>query len=204
MTSQPVDPLLIERVAARAGLALDVALVTALARFGDLFLLWNEKINLGGRIDATELVERHFLDSFVAAQFIAPHQSVIDVGSGGGLPAIPLALVRPLTRFELHEPVGKKVAFLRTAVRDLDLGARVKVLAERVEAPTSSSVPQHFDVAMSRATLSPGTWLTLGRLLVQPRGRVLVFATDEEADGCVGPTKVLGYGVNRRLLSFDR
>jgi 16S rRNA (guanine527-N7)-methyltransferase len=107
---------------------------------------------------------------------------VIDVGSGGGLPAIPLALLRPELAFELCEPIAKKAAFLRTALRELDLGGRATVRTARGETVAKEiekGGPRAFDVAISRATLAPEKWLALGRRLVRPGGRVFVLTTPE-------------------------
>ena len=199
---EQVDADLVRRAAGAEGLSLAPSACAALAQFGSLFLRWNTKINLGGRISARELVERHFADAFAAAQFINDGTAVVDVGSGGGLPAIPLALVRPGVRFELWEPTAKKVAFLRTAVRELDLGSRVVVHAGRIDSAALTEGGGLFDMAISRATFAPLVWLELGRGLIAPGGKVLVFATNEEPEGCPLPLITHSYGSNRRLLVF--
>lgn len=201
--SEAVAPESVATAAAAQELTLAPSVCQALAQFGDLFLRWNTKINLGGKISAPELVGRHFADAFAAAGFVGAATAVIDVGSGGGLPAIPLALVSPPTaRFELWEPTAKKVAFLRTAVRELGLGNRVVVRPGRVGATPPRQGDDLFDLAVSRATFAPVEWLNLGRALVRPDGRVLVFGTDEEPEGCPAPLVTHRYGANRRLLVF--
>jgi 16S rRNA (guanine527-N7)-methyltransferase len=197
-----LDPAQIGAVAARVAVALTESQARRLAAFGDLFLRWNEKINLGGVITPTGLVEQHFLDAFAAARFVGPMDSVVDVGAGGGLPAIPLALLRPQATFELYEPTTKKVAFLRTAIRDLALGVYVTVRQARLEDPLPLSILARFDVATSRATFPPGRWIDLGRRLVRPGGRVVVFGTDEEVPGRPDAAEIYRYAPNRRLLRF--
>src|SRR5436190_1727343 len=113
------------------------------------------------------------------AQPDAPTSRVADVGSGGGLPAIPLAVLCPNLHFQLLEPVAKKTAFLRTAVRELGLGERVTVTAKRAE----TIAPAEFDVAMSRATLPPPEWIQLATQLVRPGGRIFVLASDGSDPG---------------------
>ena len=105
---------------------------------------------------------------------------VVDVGSGGGLPAIPLALLRAELTVALVEPIAKKAAFLRTAIRELEIGDRVSVRVTRGEALAQTIVADPgsaFDVAISRATLAPQKWLALGARLVRPGGRVFALAT---------------------------
>lgn len=174
-----------------------------LGRFGELLLEWNARINLGGPRLEEELVVRHFVDAFAASTRIPAGAHVADVGSGGGLPAIPLALTRPDLSLELFEPVGKKVAFLRTAVRELALASRVKVHPQRVDVSVPSPLRGQFDVAMSRATWAPDRWLPVGRALVRAGGQVLVFATGLEDPPLPTPHGQLVYAADRQLLSFS-
>lgn len=193
---------LIPEVASRLGVVLSAGNVDRLAGFADLFLRWNSRINLAGEVSTAELVGKHFLDSFAAARFISESARVIDVGSGGGLPVLPLAIIGVGAAFEIHEPTAKKVAFLRTAVRELNLGARVKVSSDRIRFPPGLALRRSFDVALSRATFSPAEWLGLGRELVRDDGRVLVFGTHEERLGDCEPLQTLAYGPGRRILVF--
>jgi len=145
-----------------------------LASYLALLLTWNERINLTGARTIDELVREHLPDAFALAGRIADAKvKVADVGSGGGLPAIPLLLLQARARVVMFEPIAKKTAFLRTAVRELGLGERAQVEARRVDAATAEA---GFDVAISRAALPPKEWLALARHLVIPGGRVFVLA----------------------------
>lgn len=197
-----VDPAAVARLAATMGVDLGALSLDGLTRFAQLFLAWNQRINLGGDFAAGELVARHFLDSFAASRAIGHGQSVIDVGSGGGLPAVPLAVIRDDLRFQLCEPTAKKVAFLRTAVRELALGGRVGVRSGRIE--PGASTGSLADVAMSRATFAPAVWLDLGLGLVRPGGTVLVYATGPENWGTRVPVSDDAYAPGRRLVTFRR
>jgi 16S rRNA (guanine527-N7)-methyltransferase len=104
---------------------------------------------------------------------------VVDVGSGGGLPALPLALLRDGLTVELCEPIAKKGAFLRTAIRELGLSDRVRLNATRGEL-LADAQGGRFDVAISRATFAPVDWLPLGRRLVRPGGRVFALAAPDD------------------------
>jgi 16S rRNA (guanine527-N7)-methyltransferase len=151
----------------------------AIARYASLLLTWTARINLTGAVSLENLAAEHLPDSFALASRLsdAGALSTIDVGSGGGLPALPLAILCPNLSIRLLEPIAKKAAFLRTAVRELELGARVKVETKRAQ----TVAPATFDVALSRATLPPRAWLPLAAELVRPGGRVFLLAAADEA-----------------------
>lgn len=121
-----------------------------LERFAALLLKWNAVQNLVSRETEAVLWERHIVDSLQVLPLIGhPAANVLDVGSGGGLPALPLAIALKGSgaRFTLAEPTTKKVAFLRTAIRELQLPATVH--AGRVQEIDSRETS--FDLITSRA-----------------------------------------------------
>lgn len=153
---------------ARLGVVATEAQVGQLVRYAEELLRWNARINLTAARSHDDALQ-HVLDSAA----IVPHvpretQRVIDVGSGGGLPAIPLAVLRPDVEVTAIEPVHKKHAFLQHARRVLGL-ARFVARAERVEDQRGGE----YDVATSRATFALPAWLETGRALVRPGGLVL-------------------------------
>lgn len=128
--------------------ALDLDLPDAvrdrLIAYVELLARWNAAYNLTAVRDPGEMVARHLLDSLA----IAPHVSgttLADLGSGAGLPGIPLALVAPERQVTLVDSNGKKARFLREAVRALKL-ANVRVIEGRVQ-----DVPGQFDCVTARA-----------------------------------------------------
>lgn len=194
---------LIRSEARHLAVDLEDAAVERLARFAVLFFKWNERINLASISDPEELVARHYVDSYAASRFIPPNSRVIDIGSGGGLPALPLAGFRTDILVECFEPIHKKAAFLRTAIRELGLAERALVRGEAVDLPVQPTLAFQADVAMSRATLEPAAWLALGRALVRPGGRVLVFATAHSEGAMPAAGGSLAYARNRRLLCYE-
>lgn len=121
---------------------------------------WNQAYNLTAVREPAKMLTHHLLDSLA----VLPHvrgNHVLDVGSGAGLPGIPLALARPQWRIVLLDSNHKKATFLRQAVIELRL-ANVDVVSERVESWKS---PQQFDTVVSRAFSDLAEFLSLaGRL----------------------------------------
>jgi 16S rRNA (guanine527-N7)-methyltransferase len=146
----------------------------ALARFVSLLLTWNEKINLTGARTFEEVVTSHLPDSLAMMGVVPAGARLIDVGSGGGLPAVPFAILRPDVTLRLVEPRARRAAFLRTAVRELAL-PHVEIDNARLEEGATGD----HDVASSRATFQPEEWAARGVSLVRPGGRCLVFANHE-------------------------
>lgn len=143
--------------------------IDLLREYRSLFLRWNQKINLSAARTEVDLDE-HLRDCEAVIPHLAAASAVIDVGSGGGLPVVVAAIALPSVRFTALEPVHKKHAFLRTAIRELALN-NLEALAERHDVH-----PRHdYDAAMSRATFDLVEWLSIGSTLVRPGGVVLGF-----------------------------
>lgn len=143
------------------------------ARYRELLLAWNEKINLIGP-EAKQNIDAHLDEALAAAALLEPQGEVLDFGSGGGLPAIPMAIVSAEARFHLVEADQKKWAFLKHAVRELGLNAQVH--GDRL-ARVLERLPeeQQFDLVVSRAVGSPEQWLPLLARRLADRARVGLF-----------------------------
>ena len=121
-----------------------------LAQFGQLEALykeWNEKINVISRKDIDQLYERHVLHSLGIAKIISflPDEKVLDVGTGGGFPGIPLAILFPETQFYLVDSIGKKIKVVQEVASALGL-QNLKAAHLRAE-----QVDEKFDFVVSRA-----------------------------------------------------
>lgn len=137
--------------------------------FNALFLKWNKAINLSSARSVAEINE-HITDCLYLVQRLNDFRSVLDVGSGGGLPVVVAAIGRPEIQFTAIEPVHKKHAFLRTAIRELELD-NLEALAIRVEGHRIHS----YDAACSRATFDLNEWFAIGLGHVRPGGTVFGF-----------------------------
>lgn len=113
------------------GLAPDEPLVSALLTYRDLLVKWNRAYNLTAVREPGEMITRHLLDSLAVLPHLDPVDT-LDVGTGAGLPGIPLALACPDQRFVLLDSNGKKTRFVNQARRELGLN-NVEVVHARVE-----------------------------------------------------------------------
>ena len=113
------------------GLSLDDAQQQALLAYRDLLVKWNRAYNLTAVRDPGEMIQRHLLDSLSVLAHL-DDRDTLDVGTGAGLPGIPLAIARPDLRFVLLDSNGKKTRFVRHARRELGL-SNVEVVNTRVE-----------------------------------------------------------------------
>ena len=129
------------------GLALNEAQIDQMLAYLALLSKWNAVYNLTAIRDPQEMVKRHLLDSLSAAPAFVDARNVLDVGAGGGLPGMMLAIAYPQTRISMIDTVSKKTAFLSQAKAELGL-SNVTVFTGRVE---QLEVTEKFDVITSRA-----------------------------------------------------
>jgi 16S rRNA (guanine527-N7)-methyltransferase len=148
----------------------------ALLDFLDRFYSWNR---YGGftRIPREHGVRLHLLDSLSVVNDLADAVSITDLGTGGGMPGIPLALVLRGSEFTLVESRGRRCTFLREVVRDYGLGSRVRVLEG--DAWDLARGAKRFDAVLARAFLPPRELLVLGSQLIAA-GRIIVMGSDED------------------------
>ncbi len=117
-----------------------------LERYVDILLDRGVRWGLIGPREGDRIWDRHIANSLVLVDLIATGASVVDVGSGAGLPGIPLAIARPDLRMTLLEPMLRRTTFLKDVVDELGLGARVQIVRGRAEELTTT-----YDVVTVRA-----------------------------------------------------
>jgi 16S rRNA (guanine527-N7)-methyltransferase len=187
--------------AALAGLSSDPAVLTALERYVELFLERNAAMNLSAARDPSALAE-HVRDSLAIARYV--REPLVDVGSGGGFPAIPIVIATGI-HATLIESATKKARFLREVASDLDLP--IEVRAERAEdAARNPALRGTFSSATARAVSNMPTvleltvpFLKVGGLAVLQRGRLDSAERTAAADAAL----VLGAEIDEEILASE-
>lgn len=164
------------RRSAKAGLTLGDEVAARLIAYYDLLSRWNRKINLTALDDPDEAIDRLLVEPLVAARYLpAPNARLMDIGSGGGSPAIPLKLAAPGISLTMVEVKTRKSAFLREAVRHLELDRTVVETSRYEELLARPELHEVFDLLSLRAVkVEAATLLTLQAFVV-PDGQVFLF-----------------------------
>ena len=160
-------------------LSTSTGLLPQLSTYLDVLLRWNSYTNLTAIRDPAEIVQRHFGESLFAASLLPRDGSLLDLGSGAGFPGIPIQLLHPELHVTLAESQGKKAAFLREAVRVLQL--KTEVWPRRAEDLPSLS---RFDTVALRAVDRMDRAVPLAARLA--RARLCVIAGSADAENIYG------------------
>lgn len=199
----------LERGVRALGLELSPEQIDLLLQFLALLVKWNRVYNLSAVREPSQMVRRHLLDSLAVCPYLRSG-SCIDVGSGAGLPGLPLAIARPDMRFCLLDSNNKKTRFMQQVVLELRLG-NVEVVQNRVEAYRPSG---KFDNVIARAFAALPELQRLARHLLEDRGQLMAMVARED-DGVStqgGPgyrylgtreLQVPGTSAERRLKLFE-
>ena len=136
---------------------------------------WTRKINITTITDPIEVASNHFLDSLVPAQFIPPEAAMLDIGSGGGFPGIPLKVLLPKLSVTLIDASRKKISFLKHVIRTLGLN-NIEALHMRAEdLAVHPSYINRFDVVISRALSSLEIFVRLALPLLACGGVIIAL-----------------------------
>ena len=157
------------------GIALDQNQVARFAAHAGELIKWNEKFNLTTITDPREMALKHYLDSIVPANRIPSFSSVLDIGSGGGFPGIPLKIVCPAIRLTLIDGSRKKINFLKHALRSLqmhDVEARHARAEQLSDNPDFASA---FDVIACRALSSLDSFVQMALPLLAEEGIIIAW-----------------------------
>lgn len=157
------------------------ALIQPLEQFLDLLVKWNRVYNLTAVRDPVEMVDRHLVESLLMSRWLPPVTQasaevfdVMDIGSGAGLPVIPLAIARPDLSFVSIESNGKKSRFQQQVLLELKL-SNVHIINDRVE---NVSISSH--TVLARAFTAPEKFLQIAQPLCVANGRVVIMLGQAE------------------------
>lgn len=179
MTTREALQSRLERGIAALGIELPDDAVGRLLDYRELLERWNTAYNLTAVRDADEMVTRHLLDSLAVVPFVQG-RTLADLGTGPGLPGIPLAIAEPAREVLMVDSNGKKVRFLREAIRSLKLG-NGRALQSRVE-----DVEGSFECITARAFASLADMLGWGGHLLAPGGVWLAMKGKHPGDELAG------------------
>lgn len=189
------------------GLELPATAVDRLLAYRDLLLKWNRTYNLTALKDPEQMLVQHLLDSLAILPWVAGPE-LLDVGSGAGLPGIPLAIARPDLRVTLVDAVQKKAAFQRQAAIELGLAnvearhARVEALSGQYGIITARAFAELAEfVRLTRPLLaSGGRWLAMKGQV--PERELASLPADVRVAG-LQPLKVPGLDAARHLVILE-
>jgi len=175
--AEQLEPLVERAALAITGAALEPGVRGDLVTWLERLLEWNSRMDLTAARSPEELIDLMVADAIRLAANIPASARVVDVGTGAGAPGLALALLRKDLHVTLVEPLGKRAAFLRTALGTV---RRADVTIERARGEALEG-RREWDVALSRATLEPAAWLALGVTLAVPGGSVWALLAKDPA-----------------------
>jgi 16S rRNA (guanine527-N7)-methyltransferase len=202
---------ILEQGVAALGLGLAPATQARMLAYSELLLKWNRVYNLTAIRASDQAITHHMLDSLAVLAHLGEIERLADVGSGGGLPGIPLAIARPALAVTSIEAVSKKASFQQQAKIELGLN-NLTVLNERVENVRADPL---FDAVISRAFSDLSEFVRLTAHLLRPGGRFLAMkGVYPEAEIASLPTgirvvevlqlQVPGLDAERHLIILDQ
>lgn len=192
------------------GVDLDQSQLEVLWRYAQMLRERNQHVNLTSIVSPEGILTLHMLDSLTLVRHLGDARRLIDVGTGGGFPGIPLAVACPERHFTLIDGTQKKIRFVAEAIAALDI-RNAQALAARAE---SYSAEKNFDVVITRAVGSLAESVTNVAHLLGPHGRLLAMkgrAPEEEVRALprgwraeVVPLRVPGLDAERHLVTLRR
>ncbi len=180
-------------------LPVDSVAMGLLLRFAERLLAWNAKVNLTAVTEPAELAEKHFVDSLALLPLLGPARTVLDVGSGAGLPGMALACARRELQVTCCDASARKVAFVKAV--SAELGLDVRGVAVRAKGdPRREGLP-FAEAVVSRALAEPAEWVPLGARYLAPEGRLFAML-GKKWDA--GPLARLAEGNGLALEALER
>ena len=196
------------------GLTITAQALGKFQKYLELLLEWNQKINLVSRNDTKRLVPYHLVDSIMVLNYIPANSVVGDLGSGGGLPGIPVKIIRDDIKLYLIESIQKKAAFLSLVAKELNLSNTI-ILPERAEKIRDIK----FDVILIRLLGKIGKIVQIALPRLKPSGKIIFYKSETAEEEIADAKKLLAKfrlfakikeivlpvsKINRRLVILER
>lgn len=188
---------LMETAAKDVGLELTKEQYEKFIKYMRLVQEWNEKINLTAITEDNEFIKKHFIDCIKAfkSDAIKNADTLIDVGTGAGFPGLPIAILNPRTKVTLLDSLNKRVNFLNTVVRELDLKNVTTIHSRAEDGARKPELREKFDVATSRAVANMAVLSEFCMPFVKKNGHFVALkgpSIDEELSNGNKAIKTLG------------
>lgn len=186
--------------ATQMGLTVSRRQAVQFARHGQLLMEWNRKINLTSITDPFQVAVKHYLDAIAPLKHIPAEGRLLDIGTGGGFPGIPLKIMRPSQSMTLIDGVRKKINFVKHVLRQLGLDG-IEALHTRAEAlwPQSAQA-QKYETIVSRALADLNTVAQMATPLLAEEGCIVAYHGPRDASQYAGSQ--FSTLINDRLIRF--
>jgi 16S rRNA (guanine527-N7)-methyltransferase len=161
--------------AAQMGLTVTADQARQFAVHGRCLLEWNRTINLTAITKPEDVAVKHFLDSIAPLSHLPSHGRLLDIGTGGGFPGLPLKVMRPELSMTLIDGIRKKVNFVKYAIRQMELEDILALQVRAEELGRDKACMGGFQTIVCRALTDPDSILSLAAPLLSPGGRIIAY-----------------------------
>ncbi len=161
----------------------------------NLLLEWNEKINLTAIVEPEEVLTKHFVDSLSIAPYINKEDKILDIGTGAGFPGIPLKIALPLNDFCLLDSLNKRINFLSTVIKDLNLEKIQAIHGRAEEFAKLRDNRESYEIVVSRAVAKLNVLLEYMLPFVKVGGKCICMKSidiEEELKEAENAIEILG------------
>jgi 16S rRNA (guanine527-N7)-methyltransferase len=171
--------MMLQAALAKMGITIDRSQEERLQQFLDELLRWNQSINLTAITDRDEALVKHLVDSLTLLPHLRGDETLLDMGSGGGLPGLPLKIVLPALNLTSVDAVAKKISFQKHVIRTFALTGAVARHGRLEDLGREPALAGHFDLVVARAFASLPDCLRLARPFLLPGGRLIAMKGPE-------------------------
>ena len=193
----------LQAVLAELAITIDSPQEERLLAFLDELLRWNQSINLTAITDRKEALVKHLVDSLTLLPYLRGDETLLDMGSGGGLPGLPLKIVLPGLNLTSVDAVAKKISFQKHVIRTFVLSGAVARHGRLEELGQEASLTGQFDLVVARAFASLADCVRLARPFLRSGGRLIAMKGPEGEKELLAAEELIA-SAGFSLQSMDR